>query len=62
MLLAEAPGGVALQLGIEDRCTAGLTPPIGALAQSLECPIHAVEDGGGPGQLRFVALFHERAG
>ena len=62
VLLAQAPGGVTLQVGIEDRRTAGLALPVGALAQALEGPVDAVEDGRGPGQLGFVALFHERAG
>ena len=62
MLLAHATGGVVLQVGVEHRRATGLALAVGAVAEPLECPVDAIEDRGGPGQLGFVALFHEPAG
>ena len=62
MLLAEAAGGVALEIGVEDGRPAGVAAPVAAGAQALERLVDAVEDGGGPGQLGLVALLHEGAG
>ena len=62
VLLAQTAGRVVLEVGLEKRRAAGLTSPVGALAQPLERPIHAIEVGRGPGQLRFVVLLHDTAG
>ena len=62
MLFAHATGGVLLQIGTGHRRTAGLTLPVGALAQSLQRPVDTVEDGRSTGQLGFVALFHNEQG
>ena len=62
MLLAQAARGVALEVGPEDRRAAGLAGAVGTLAQALEGPVHPIENGRGPGQLRFVVLLHHTAG
>jgi hypothetical protein len=62
MLLAHAPGRIALEVGVEDRRAAGLALPVSALAQTLQRPVDPVEDGGGAGEFGLVALLHEGAG
>ena len=62
VLLAHALRGVSFELGLAHRSPAGLTLPVRAVAEPLERPVDTVEDGCGPGQLGFIALFHERAG
>jgi len=62
VLLAHALGGVVFEVGLENRRPAGLALPVSAVAEALERPVDAVEDGCSPGQLGFIALFHERAG
>ena len=62
MLPAHALRGVAFEVGLEHRCTTGLALSVRAVAEPLERPVDTVEDGCGPGQLGFIALFHERAG
>jgi hypothetical protein len=62
VLTAHALRGVALQVGLEHRRPTGLALSVRAVAEPLERPVDTVEDGCGPAQLGFVALFHERAG
>jgi len=45
VLLAHAAGGILLEVGIEQRGAAGLALPVGALAEALERPVDAIEDG-----------------
>ena len=62
MLPAQAAGGVTLQIRIEDGGAAALALPVGALVQAMERLIDTVEHSGRPGQFRFVAFLHGRAG
>jgi hypothetical protein len=62
VLPAHALRGVALEVAVLHRRPAGLALPVRAVTETLERPVDTVEDGCSPGQLGFIALFHERAG
>ena len=62
VLLAHPASRVPLEVGVEDGRATGFALSVRTLAQELQCPVDAVEDGRRAGQFGFVALLHGRAG